>query len=115
MGILHDLYGLSLYGLGLRDGRSEGQGLRPCEVDGKPGLFHGWARYDEERLQINYFAKSEHREEFLRAYRESGVLDASGHIVKVAQIAALVEYPDGSVGRVQPELITFLDRRAGHE
>lgn len=26
---------------------------------------------------------------------------------------ALVEYPDGSVGMVKPELITFLDRKEG--
>lgn len=88
------------------------RGLRPCEVDGKACLFHGWVRYNEERLQIDYFIK-QGREEIMRTYRETGVLDAAGHIVRVAKIAALVEYPDGSVGRVMPELITFLDRREG--
>jgi hypothetical protein len=67
-------------------------------------------RYDEERIQLNCFVKSEHCGEVLRAYADTGVLDASGTIVTVQQVAALVEYPDGSVGRVAPELITFLDR-----
>lgn len=91
------------------------QTLRPCEVDGKACLFHCWVHYEEERLQIGCFMKPEGREEVLRTYQKTGMTDASCSIVKVSQVAALVEYPDGSVGRVRPELITFLDRRAGHE
>lgn len=83
---------------------------RPCMVAGQTCRFHGWVRYDDTMLQLDYFVKAEHREEILRGYHETGVMDTSGHIEKVRRIAALVEYPDGSVGRVQPELITFLDR-----
>lgn len=86
---------------------------RLCLADGKPATFHRWVRWEEERVLLDYLIKPEGRAEILRAYLETGVLDAAGHIEKVLQIAALVEYPDGSVGRVKPELITFLDRREG--
>lgn len=88
-------------------------GCRPCLVDDKPASFHCWVRYEEERMQIDYFVKPDDRKKILRDYQETGVMDAAGHIEKVLHIAALVEYPDGSVGRVKPELITFLDRREG--
>ena len=88
---------------------------RPCLVDDKPATFHRWVEEDKVLLKLDYFAKPAIREETIRAFFETGVADASSRIEKVRQITALVEYPDGSVGRVKPELITFLDRRADHE
>lgn len=87
--------------------------LRPCLADGKPATFHLWVRYDEERLQLEYLVRPEQHEAIVRHYRETGVCGAGCRLEKVQQVAALVEYADGSVGKVKPELITFLDRKEG--
>lgn len=59
---------------------------RACEVDGKPCLFHRWV--EEDTILIS----------------------AESEPVFSRHTLALVEYPDGSVGKVKPELVTFLDK-----
>lgn len=81
------------YKNGYRDGKKASRkscplcnpDLRPCLVDDKPATFHRWV--------------------------EEGLMWAE-KLETVRTCLALVEYPDGSVGKVKPELITFLDRRA---
>lgn len=85
--------------------------LRPCLADGKPATFHRWVEWEDALLKIDYFVKPEGREKIIRDYHEAGVADASTHLEKVRQFGALVEYSDGSVGRVKPELITFRARK----
>lgn len=86
---------------------------RPCLVDDKPATFHRWVEEDKALLKLDYFVKPDDRGKILRDYYETGVVDAASHIEKLRVTFALVEYPDGSVGKVKPELITFLDRREG--
>lgn len=62
-------------------------GLRPCLADEKPALFHRWTEQRVERVDLS-----------------SASLESS------RQVFALVEYSDGSVGQVKPELVQFLDR-----
>lgn len=59
---------------------------RLCEADGKPATFHRWV--DEDAVHFSDGAPF-------------GIVRRTG---------ALVEYLDGSVGIVRPELVTFLDK-----
>lgn len=61
--------------------------FRPCVVEGKRGIFHGWFQYDGVRL------------------------NNSGRMIdgNVKFLSGLVEFEDGSVKRVDPESIKFED------
>lgn len=84
-------------------------GLRLCLADGKPATFHRWIDEDQALLQINAMVRPETRKEIILKFQEDGVVGPSTSIEKVRVCFALVEYPDGSVGKVKPELIQFLD------
>lgn len=86
---------------------------RPCLADGEPALFHRWADEDKALLQIHAFVRPEDQQKIVRLFREEGVVGGSSTIEKLRTCFALVEYPDGSVGKVKPELIEFLDRKEG--
>ena len=60
---------------------------RLCLADGKPATFHRWVEDNHSLLQL-----------------DSATIETRGATF------ALVEYPDGSVGKVKPELIQFMDR-----
>lgn len=87
--------------------------LRPCLVDGKPATFHRWVEEDKAMLQLGALMKREDVERAVREFNKLGVVDASSAIRVLRICFALVEYPDGSVGKVKPELIQFLDRKEG--
>lgn len=84
--------------------------LRPCLADGKPATFHRWVDRDTSLLHINVFTRMEEREIIHRQFKQTGVVPACCSADVVRAVFALVEYPDGSVGEVKPELIQFLDR-----
>jgi hypothetical protein len=87
--------------------------LRPCLADGKPATFHRWVEEDKALLQTDVLVRREDMLRICRLFQEEGVVSAESHIEKLRTCFALVEYPDGSVGRVKPELIQFLDRKEG--
>jgi hypothetical protein len=84
--------------------------LRPCLADDKPAVFHRWVDEDKGLLQINAFVRPQDREIMHRLFQDQGVVPSCGNVEKLRVTFALVEYPDGSVGKVTPELIQFLDR-----
>lgn len=90
-----------------------GKHERPCLVDGKPATFHRWVDEDKALLRIDRLMRTEEQLRAFRLFQETGIADAGSEIVKLRTCFALVEYPDGSVGRVKPELIQFLDRKEG--
>ena len=59
--------------------------FRPCTVNGKRGVFHGWFQYDRVRLKRGIFHGN------------------------IKCLSGLVEFEDGSVRRVEPENIKFED------
>lgn len=87
--------------------------LRPCLADGKPATFHRWVEEDRALLKVDTLMKREELQKTVHMFAVHGVADAGSKIVPVRTCVALVEYPDGSVGKVKPELITFLDRKEG--
>ena len=85
--------------------------LRPCLVDGKPATFHRWVDADRALLKINAFVRAEEQGRLVRGFRDDAVVPNCCSTEVIRETVALVEYPDGSVGKVKPELITFMDRK----
>lgn len=86
---------------------------RPCLADGKPAVFHRWADEDKGLLRINAFTRPEEQRILSRRFRDEGIIPDCCSMEALRATFALVEYPDGSVGKVKPELIQFLDRKEG--
>lgn len=83
---------------------------RPCEVDGKVCTFHRFIDEDRALLRINGFTTWQEREKLYADFKERGVCPACCTIETVRRTWALVEYPDGSLGKVAPEEVCFLDK-----
>ncbi len=121
MGFLHDLlletrceqFEKDLkeaYGMGFRDGRLCGPDLRPCLADEKPATFHRWVEEDRALLRIHALVRPEDQLDIVRRFHGEGVAGPEADVAMTRICFALVEYADGSVGKVKPELIQFLDR-----
>lgn len=85
--------------------------VRPCLADDKPAMFHRWVDEDKGLLRINAFTRPEEQERLYRAFRDVGIIPDCCSVEALRVTFALVEYPDGSVGKVKPELIQFLDTK----
>lgn len=84
---------------------------RPCEVDGRPALFHRWVEQDRALLQINRFIhySPEIEAGLLRKFHGSGLVEPGCSTEVIRETFALVEYRDGTVAQVKPELVRFTD------
>lgn len=83
---------------------------RPCEVDGVPALFHRWIEDDRVLLHINTYCTPGEANVIFRGFRSDGVVPNSCSTEVIRETFALVEYRDGTIGKVKPELIRFLDK-----
>lgn len=83
---------------------------RLCEVDGKTCLFHRWIDEDQALLKIDVFYNTEERTRLVKHYQQDGIVPLGCSTEVVRKTFALVEYPDGSIGKVDPVLVTFLDK-----
>lgn len=83
---------------------------RPCEADGRPALFHRWVEEDRALLKINTFTRLDEQEVMARRFRKDGVIPECCAVEVVRETFALVEYRDGTVGMVRPEVIRFVDK-----
>lgn len=90
-----------------------GKHERPCLVDGEPAVFHRWVDEDRGLLRINAFVRPDEQAAMHRRFLDDGVIPDCCSVEALRCTFALVEYPDGSVGKVKPELVTFLDRKEG--
>ena len=84
--------------------------LRPCMVDDKPAVFHQWCVEDRALLKIDTLAAPDTLAKLVSEFRVEAVIPQCCHLEKLRSTYALVEYADGSVGKVDPKLIQFLDR-----
>ena len=83
---------------------------RPCLADGKPAFFHRWVDEDKGLLRINAFTRHDEAERLHRAFRDEGIVHNCCSVETLRVTFALVEYRDGTVGKVKPEQVRFLDR-----
>ena len=83
---------------------------RPCEVDGVPALFHRWIEEDRVLLKIDKVCSPGHANAIYRRFRSEGIYPPDGcHTDIIRETFALVEYRDGTIDKVKPELVRFLD------
>ena len=86
------------------------RGLRTCEVDGKPALFHRWAEEDKGVLKVSGFVRKEQSDQAIREYRDNDIIPNYCDLNIMRTTFAIVEYPDGSVHRVPVDRVRFTDR-----
>lgn len=88
---------------------------RPCEVDGRPCLFHRFVEEDRLLLKVDAFTKSDHAalmEHRRRAYRE-GLITPGYSTEILRETRALIEWPDGHLSTVALDRVAFTDRKEG--
>ena len=85
---------------------------RLCEVDGERALFHRWADEDKALLKFNVFLRSEERAPYLRDFKENAVIPTGCSTEIIRKTYAIVEFPDGSVRKEDPEKVRFLSEEA---
>ena len=85
---------------------------RPCEVDGRPALFHRWVEEDQALLRVNCFVREDEYEYLLHRFRRDGFVGPGCSTEVIRHTLALVEYQDGTVAKVDPELIRFVGEGA---
>jgi hypothetical protein len=83
---------------------------RPCLADGKPATFHTWAGDDKGLLRINAFTRPEEQMRLHQDFHDRGLIPNCCSMEALRTFFAIVEYPDGTVAKVAPEKIKFLDR-----
>lgn len=86
--------------------------FRPCEVDGTPAFFHRWVDEDRVLLHTCSFAPDQHHRARLDEFKRDGLVSPDCRTEAVRHTFALVEYQDGTVCKVEPEMVKFTDRRA---
>ena len=83
---------------------------RPCEVDGVPALFHRWADEDETLLKLDALRNLGDAASIYNEYKRFGIIGPEFSVEVIRKTYALVEYQDGTVHMVAPELVTFTDK-----
>lgn len=83
---------------------------RPCEVDGRPALFHRWVEEDRALLRFETMIHHDERKYVEYRFHEAGVIPPGCSTEVIRETFALVEYRDGTIAKVSPELIRFVDK-----
>lgn len=87
---------------------------RPCEVDGVPALFHRWVEEDRALLKFDTLCRGLEMEEMYRMFRSEGIVAPQCSTEVIRETVALVEYRDGTIDKVRPELIRFTGKEDKH-
>lgn len=95
--------------------KAEETQTRLCKVEGKYCFFHRWFDEDLGLLQFDAFVKREDAEAMRTLFDDRGICGPSAHIEKVRHTFALIEFTDGSVKKVDPEKVRFLDREEAEQ
>lgn len=82
---------------------------RPCDVDGRPALFHRWVEEDRALLKIDALVNAEAHRNFLKYFNTTNSVPNGCSVEVIRETFALVEYRDGTVAKVKPELIRFTE------
>ena len=82
---------------------------RPCTVDGRPALFHRWIEEERVLLKVNAFTTPEDQQRLLYKFREMSLVAPECSTEVLHSVLALVEYRDGTVAKVKPERVRFVE------
>ena len=81
---------------------------RPCMVEDRPALFHRWIDDDRAVLHVDARLNARTIMKANERFRTEGVVSPGFHIDVLRETFALVEYRDGKVAKVKPELVHFV-------
>ncbi len=82
---------------------------RPCEVDGSKAWYHGLVHCDRTVVRMDGIFPEDKRVEIERAIQHRQVFPSNWHTHVERRTYAMVEYLDGSVSKVDPEKVHFID------
>lgn len=82
---------------------------RPCVVADKKALFHNWVHREKAFLKIKAFVSDEIAKDIKNRFEKSGICTPQSDIVKISETYAIIEYEDGTIGKVLPNDIRFVD------
>lgn len=83
---------------------------RLCEVDGETCMFHRFVDEDKALLDVNVFVPVSEFRLMRKRFKEDGIVPPGCSTEVVRCTLALVEFPDGTLKKVDPEAVRFLDR-----
>lgn len=82
---------------------------RPCEVDGSKAWYHGLIHCDRTLAQADGILRPQDRQSLELAITHGLVIPAECRVYVERRTYAMVEYLDGSVAKVDPEQVHFID------
>ena len=85
---------------------------RPCEVGGGPALFHRWIEEDRVLFQPRAFIDPHKTAELVHRFRAELVVEPGCSTEVLRETFALVEYRDGTIAKVDPLRVRFVDKEA---
>ena len=80
---------------------------RPCTVDGRPALFHRWIEDDRALLNVNLQVSSATARRLMSVFTDEHIIPNGCTVEVLRETFALVEYRDGTIAKVKPELVRF--------
>ena len=87
---------------------------RHCEVDGVPALFHRWCEDDRALLRFDVLLRADVQERLVSDFRNEGICGRGCSVDVIRETFALVEYRDGTMHKVDPLLVRFVNKEGGH-
>lgn len=85
--------------------------LRPCKVSGRKGWFHRWANESIPLLKFTSVYSPERKSQIIKEYHELGIISDGATFYEIPIFYGIVEFEDGTIEKVSPEQITFLDTK----
>ena len=82
---------------------------RPCEVDGSKAWYHGLVHCDRTVVRVDGILSSDQYAAIERMLQQRQVLPCNCQMHVERRTYAMVEYLDGSVAKVDPEQVHFID------
>lgn len=82
---------------------------RPCEVNGSKAWYHGLVHSDKTIVQAGSNLSGTERVNIERAVKMGLIIPSEHRLCVVRQTFAMIEYLDGSVSKVDPEKVHFID------
>ena len=86
-------------------------GLRPCSVNGRKAWSHCWVQTEHPYFISTAFYSREEIKEMSCRIEDMTIIPPSFKVEKITRVVALVEYDNGTVEKVNPEEITFEDKK----
>lgn len=83
---------------------------RLCEVGGKVCTFHRFIEDPKVFLKINTLIRESDWRSLYERYKTEGLVPYYCSLEVVPRTVALIEYPDGSIGKVDPIEVCFINK-----